>query len=209
MSTNRFDRAAADWDKKDQRRELAAAIASGIAALPLPDRAQALEYGCGTGLVGLALAPRLESLTAADSSPGMLATLSDKIAEAGLTNVYPLLFDLHQDTCSQQFDLIFSAMTLHHLADVGLIIEKLVAGLKTGGYIALADLDSEDGSFHGDNSESVMHHGFDRDELGKTLRRLGCSIIQAQTVHTVVKPNAAGVEQPYPVFLLTAKKELL
>ncbi len=99
MSTDRFDRAAADWDKKDQRRELAAAIASGIAALPLPDRAQALEYGCGTGLVGLALAPCLESLTAADSSPGMLATLSDKIAAAGLTNVYPLLLDLHREIC--------------------------------------------------------------------------------------------------------------
>lgn len=208
MNTNRFDSAAADWDKKDQRVQLAAAIAAGIAELPLHPAMEALEYGCGTGLVGLALAPRLKSLTAADSSPGMLATLSDKIAAAGLTNVYPLLLDLHQDTCSQQFDLIFSAMTLHHLADVGPIIEKLVAGLKTGGHIALADLDSEDGSFHGDNTEGVMHHGFDRDELGRTLRRLGCGTIQARTVHTVVKPDAAGALQSYPVFLVTAKKEL-
>lgn len=208
MSANRFDRAAADWDKKDQRVLLAAAIAGGIATLPLHPAMEALEYGCGTGLVGLALAPQLKSLTAADSSPGMLATLSDKIAAAGLTNVYPLHLDLHNEICPRQFDLIFLAMTLHHLADVGSIIEKLVIGLKTGGYIALADLESEDGSFHGDNTESVMHHGFDRDELGGTLRRLGCSIIRTQTVHTVVKPNAAGVEQPYPVFLLTAKKEL-
>lgn len=208
MSTNRFDRAAADWDKKDQRVQLAAAIAAGIAALPLHPAMEALEYGCGTGLVGLALAPRLKSLTAADSSPGMLATLTDKIAATGLINVHPLHLDLHHENCPQQFDLIFSAMTLHHLAGVGSIIEKLVAGLKKGGYIALADLDSEDGSFHGDNTEGVMHHGFDRNELGDTLRRLGCRIIQAQTVHTVVKPNAAGVEQPYPVFLVTAEKEL-
>jgi 2-polyprenyl-3-methyl-5-hydroxy-6-metoxy-1,4-benzoquinol methylase len=207
MDTNRFDRAAADWDKKDQRRALAAAIAAGIARLPLHPAMEALEYGCGTGLVGLALAPQLKSLTAADSSPGMLATLSDKIAAAGLTNVYPLRLDLHDENCPRQFDLIFSAMTLHHLADVGSIIEKLVAGLKPGGYIALADLDSEDGSFHGDNTESVMHHGFDRDGLADTLRRLGCGVIQARTVHIVVKPNAAGVEQPYPVFLLTATKE--
>lgn len=208
MSTNRFDSAAADWDKKDQRVQLAAAIAAGIATLPLHPAMEALEYGCGTGLVGLTLAPQLKSLTAADSSPGMLATLTDKIAAAGYANVYPLLLDLHGENCPRQFDLIFSAMTLHHLAEVGPIIEKLVTGIKTGGYIALADLDSEDGSFHGDNTEGVMHHGFDRDELGDILRRLGCRIIQAQTVHTVVKPNAAGVEQSYPVFLLTAKKEL-
>jgi len=31
-----------------------------------------MEYGCGTGLVGLGLANRLASLVAADSSTGML-----------------------------------------------------------------------------------------------------------------------------------------
>ena len=204
MSSNRFDTAAAEWDQKQRRVDLAAAIAAGIAALPLHQEMEALEYGCGTGLVGLALAPRLGSLIAADSSPGMLATLSDKIAAQGITNVRPLLLDLHSQDCPQQFDLIFSAMTLHHIDDVELILDKIVHGLKPGGIVALADLDTEDGSFHRDNPTGVMHHGFDRVHLAGVLRRLGLGTIESSTVHTIMKENAAGAKQPFPVFLLTA-----
>jgi 2-polyprenyl-3-methyl-5-hydroxy-6-metoxy-1,4-benzoquinol methylase len=207
MSTHRFDSAAADWDKKDQRRELAAAIAAGIGELPLHPEMEALEYGCGTGLVGLALAPRLKSLTAADSSPGMLRALADKIAQAGITNVSPLLLDLHHETCPRQFDLVFSAMTLHHLADVETVLHRLVPALKPGGLLALADLDREDGSFHGSASEGVVHHGFDRIWLTDLLFRQGCGTVEIRTVHTVVKPDAEGNSRPYPVFLLTAARK--
>ncbi len=72
MTENRFDTAATDWDKENMRIELARAISSQIALLSLHDDMRAMEYGCGTGLVGLALANRLASLVAADSSPGML-----------------------------------------------------------------------------------------------------------------------------------------
>jgi len=207
MSSNRFDTAAAEWDQKQRRVDLAAAIAAGIAALPLHQEMEALEYGCGTGLVGLALAPRLGSLIAADSSPGMLATLSDKIAAQGITNVRPLLLDLYSEDCPQQFDLIFSAMTLHHIDDVELILGKIVDGLKPGGILALADLDSEDGSFHRDNPTGVMHHGFDRAQLTAALRRLGLKAITVDTVHTIMKTDGQGEKQPYPVFLLTAVKD--
>ncbi|KGO34794.1 MAG: class I SAM-dependent methyltransferase [Desulfoprunum sp.] len=207
MHVNRFDTAAAEWDQKQRRVDLAAAIAAGIAALPLHQEMEALEYGCGTGLVGLALAPRLGSLIAADSSPGMLATLSDKIAAQGITNVRPLLLDLHSKDCPQQFDLIFSAMTLHHIDEVELILGKIVEGLKPGGILALADLDSEDGSFHRDNPTGVMHHGFDRAQLTAALRRLGLKSITVDTVHTIMKTDGQGEKQPYPVFLLTAVKD--
>ncbi len=204
MHTNRFDSAAAGWDTKDQRRELAAAIAAGIAGLPLRPEMEALEYGCGTGLVGLALAPRLLSLTACDSSPGMLQALADKITTSGITNVSPLLLDLHHESCPGQFDLVFSAMTLHHLTEVETVLGRLVSAAKPGGLLALADLDREDGSFHGDNSEGVVHHGFDREWLADLLTRKGCGSIAVRTVHTVVKPDTSGTPRAYPVFLLTA-----
>jgi len=207
MSTNRFDTAAADWDKEQRRVDLAAAIAAGIAALPLHRQMEAMEYGCGTGLVGLALAPRLGSLVAADSSPGMIAALSDKIAAQGITNVRPLLLDLLSGECPQRFDLIFSAMTLHHLADVDTILGKLVHCLKPGGILALADLDSEDGSFHRDNPEGVMHHGFDRAQLAAALRGLGLGAVEAATVHTMMKTVGPGEQRPFTVFLLTAHKD--
>jgi len=122
----------------------------------------------------------------------MLATLSDKIAAQGITNVRPLLLDLHSKDCPQQFDLIFSAMTLHHIDEVELILGKIVEGLKPGGILALADLDSEDGSFHRDNPTGVMHHGFDRAQLTAALRRLGLKSITVDTVHTIMKTDGQG-----------------
>jgi len=67
--------------------------------------------------------------------------------------------------------------------------------------VALADLDSEDGSFHPPETQGVFHAGFDRDELGATLARHGFGDIRFVTAHTVVKEQGS-----YPVFLVTASK---
>ncbi|MCX5884148.1 MAG: class I SAM-dependent methyltransferase, partial [Deltaproteobacteria bacterium] len=112
MTENRFDNAATDWDKESRRIELSNAISSRIALLPLNDSMRAMEYGCGTGLVGLNLAQHLASLVAADSSSGMLEIIKTKIVEQGIKNVFPRHLDLHHDDCEQDFNLIFSAMTL-------------------------------------------------------------------------------------------------
>ncbi len=202
MTENRFDVAATEWDKENRRLELAKAISSRIALLPLHEGMQAMEYGCGTGLVGLGLAPYLASLVAADSSPGMLESLKAKIIEQGIRNVFPRHLDLLHDECGQDFDLIFSAMTLHHLADVGGVLAKFFNCLKPGGILALADLDEEDGSFHQDNPEGVIHHGFNRQKLAGNLEKLGFSSVQVSTVHTILKK-----ERPFPVFFMTALKE--
>jgi tRNA (cmo5U34)-methyltransferase len=208
MTENRFDTAAINWDNEKRRIELAKAISSRIALLPLHAGMRAMEYGCGTGLVGLDLAGRLASLVAADSSPGMLESIKAKINDMGIRNVFPRLLDLHRDDCEQEvFDLIFSAMTLHHLTDVGSILGKIYHCLKPGGIIALADLDEEDGSFHQDNPEGVMHHGFNRKKLAGDLERLGFTAVQASTVHTIRKKNSQGDERSFPVFLMAAKKE--
>lgn len=207
MTSNRFDTAAADWDKESRRIELAKAISNEIALLPLRKDMTALEYGCGTGLVGLELAPRLATLVAADSSSGMLEILTAKIGERSIHNVFPRHLDLLGEDCGQEFDLIFSAMTLHHLSDVDTILKKFTDCLRPGGFIALADLDEEDGSFHQDNPDGVMHHGFNREKLAEDLEKLGFSTIQAATVHTIHRKDSQGKEKPFPVFLITAVKE--
>jgi hypothetical protein len=46
VTENRFDTAATDWDKENRRIELAKAISSQIALLPLHDDMRAMEYGC-------------------------------------------------------------------------------------------------------------------------------------------------------------------
>ena len=205
MTQTHFDKAANEWDQKKRRVELARAIAENIALLPLHTKMTAMEYGCGTGLVGLALAPRLGFLTAMDTSKGMLDVLAGKIHEQGLTNVTPLCLDLTVETCTQRFDLIFSAMTLHHIDNTGLILEKFHHLLKDGGTLAIADLDSEDGSFHSAGS-GEKHYGFNREVLSVILGGLGFSSVNFKTVHTIQKVDEDGSNRDYPVFLLTAQK---
>ncbi len=205
MTQEHFDKAAGEWDQKKRRQELAKAIAKAIGLLPLNKNMKAMEYGCGTGLVGLSLAPRLGSLTMVDTSTGMLEVLQDKINELGFENVSSRHLDLTVDSFDEHFDLIFSAMTLHHIEDTEQILRNLGELLNDNGYLVIADLDSEDGSFHSAGA-GEKHHGFGRKALAATLTNLGFSSIQFETVHTISKTGDDHELQTYPVFLLTAQK---
>jgi SAM-dependent methyltransferase len=208
MGEKHFDRAAAGWDQKQRRIEMAARIAGAISsALPLAPTMKAMEYGCGTGLVGLALAPQLASLIAVDTSSGMLEILARKIADEKIPNVTPFRLDLPAEPYTDRFDLIFSAMVLHHVRETDKILARLVDLLVVGGYLALADLWEEDGSFHDPGMEGVMHHGFNPADLAARLGGLGMGEVTWTEVHSIIKSDGAGTERAYPVFLLTGRKE--
>lgn len=207
MSGNHFDQAAAAWDQKQRRIELAARIAAAISStLPLSRTMRAMEYGCGTGLVGLALAPKLGSLTAVDTSSGMLEVLTKKIEDEKIANVTPLRLDLLRERLPMSFDLIFCAMVLHHIRETDAILARFSDLLRDGGYLAVADLWEEDGTFHDPGADGVMHHGFDPADLAARLGGLGMREVRFGEVHSIVKPQETGETRSYPVFLLTGRK---
>ena len=72
--------------------------------------------------------------------------------------------------------------------------------LHNNGTIALADLDSEDGSFHSENT-GVHHFGFDREEIVSWAKSAGFKNICIDEVSIAQKPYG-----DYPIFLLTAQK---
>jgi SAM-dependent methyltransferase len=207
QNRQRFDAIAAGWDDSPTRRALAADVAAAITAtVPLQAHWHALEYGCGTGLVGAALAPRVARLLACDVSPGMLAVLAEKARAAGLEHLQTRVLDLTREPPpAERFDLVFSSMTLHHIPDVAALLRVLHGMLKPDGWLALADLDAEDGSFHRPDVPGVMHHGFERAALQAELRGAGYRAVQVRTAHTVSKTAADGREHRYPVFLVTAR----
>ncbi|EQD35001.1 Methyltransferase type 11 [mine drainage metagenome] len=203
----RFDSIAADWDDSPMRRAMAGGVAAAIAAaVPLQAQWQALEYGCGTGLVGAQLAPRLRHLLACDLSPGMLAVLDEKARAAGLDNLHTRVLDLTREAPpAQRFDLIFSSMTLHHIPDVPALLRVFHGMLQPGGWAALADLDAEDGSFHNPDVPGVAHHGFARAELTRWLRASGVS--RHQRAHRAYGgENPRGQDRALPIFLITARR---
>ncbi len=207
-NTDRFNALAAAWDDSPLRAGIARAAAAAIAAtLPLRADMQALEYGCGTGLVSVLLADRLGRIVAADVAQQMLAVLEQKRLAAGLDHIQTRRLDLTVDPPpAERFDLIFSSMTLHHIDDVPRLLGRLRDLLAPGGWLALIDLDSEDGSFHGPDVPGVFHTGFERVQLMDTLTALGLTAVSARTAHTVEKPGPGGERRQFPIFLICAQR---
>ena len=164
MSTEKFDKAAKNWDGKSSRVLLAEKISSAILKLPLTKEMDGMEYGCGTGLVGLAVAPSLLQLTTIDTSQGMLDVLQEKADNQDKCTIQTLCTDLLRNNYNTKHDIIFCAMTLHHIQDAEGLLKRFAGLLNPGGYIAIADLTIEDGSFHGLEEEGIWHKGFDTEK---------------------------------------------
>ena len=201
-----FDDKAKTWDTDPIKRERAFAVAAAIRQrVPLSRGWHALEYGCGTGLLSFDLHAELGQIALADSSPGMLAVLEEKIAAAGLSShLHPLALDLVTDSPPVgRYDLIYTLMTLHHVADVDRLLRAFRDLLRPGGWLCIADLDREDGSFHGPGFTG--HNGFHRAALRVQLLRAGFGEVDFSTCYVMKKATAQGVRE-YPLFLAVAAR---
>jgi len=202
-----FDAAAATWDENPARVRMARDVAGTILGMvkPGPD-ADVLDFGCGTGLVTLVLQPHVRSVTAADSSTGMLAVLDAKIKAGSLANIRTLHIDLERgDMIGGQYDLVVSSMTFHHIPEVKPVIGLLAGILKPGGSLAIADLDSDEGQFH-ESGEGVFHPGFDRCLMRRNFEDAGLAGVRSRTAAIVRKPGASGELRSFTVFLMTGRK---
>jgi predicted TPR repeat methyltransferase len=205
---SRFDLAAATWDEHPVRVALSRGIVAAMQAqVPVEASMTAIDFGCGTGLVSLALSPVVARMIGIDNSPGMVAKLQEKIQGLGVDNVEARLLDLATESLpiGLQADLLVSAMALHHVQALPPLLRTFQALVVPGGYVALADLDVEDGSFHQDPT-GVYHSGIDRDWLLGQLTALGFEEVRATTAHVVERPDAAGTLRRYPIFLVSGRR---
>jgi ubiquinone/menaquinone biosynthesis C-methylase UbiE len=205
MTTNDFDARAATWDDDPLKVERAQAVADAIVRhVALTPSMRAMEYGCGTGLLSFMLRPRLGSITLADVSDGMLAVAAGKIAAANDAAMRAVKLDLIADPLPpDRFDLVYSLMTLHHIPDTDAILRRFHAVLARSGCLCIADLDTEDGSFHGAGFDG--HQGFDRVALAAKARQAGFATVDFSTAHEIDK-TVDGAPRRYPVFLMVARK---
>lgn len=204
-ASSSFDERAATWDLDPAKVERANRFAALIdQTIDVPSGAALLEVGAGTGLVATALAHRVTTITLTDPSAGMRQVLECKATTPGhpLRGATVEELDLAAPSshdADRRFDLIVAALVLHHVLDLGTALEVLSAVAAPGGHIAIADLDTEDGSFHGDDFEG--HHGLDRDELIRQLGERGWIEATAHDAGTLVKND-----RDYRVFLVTARR---
>jgi ubiquinone/menaquinone biosynthesis C-methylase UbiE len=206
LDAGHFDSKARQWDENPVFRERAEKIAAGIcAAVPLSKSMSALDYGSGSGQLSFPLKDELGTITLKDTSAGMLAVAEEKIAAQGVANMRTRLADLTAESLpDERYDLIYSSMTLHHIPDTDTILKTFHDLLNPGGWLCIADLDREDGSFHG--IEVDVHHGFDREGLAAKARRAGFAEVAFQTVFEIEKEQQPEGKRTYPVFLMVARR---
>ncbi|MDI3329792.1 MAG: class I SAM-dependent methyltransferase [Micrococcus sp.] len=204
MADDHFDAAATTWDqepgKAAQARHLAEAITTG---LTLTGHERLLEYGAGTGLVSQALAPHVGPVTLADTSEGMRRVAGEKVA-SGLLPAGTRVWDLDLESSSapdERFDLVVASLVLHHVHDVPAVLSGFRSLVEPGGHVAIADLDTEDGSFHAHLHDFDGHPGFDRRQLARWLEEAGFDDVSVADFTTIEKDRT-----PFPVFLATARR---
>jgi ubiquinone/menaquinone biosynthesis C-methylase UbiE len=203
-----FNKDAAQWDADPGRVKLAHEVADAIIREAKPSRnMDALDFGCGTGLVTLKLQPLVRTILGADSSQGMLDILEEKIRTRGIANARTCLVDYENRDCieGRGFHLLVSSMTLHHVPDTAGLFKQWHELLLPGGLLCFADLDAEDGSFHRDNT-GVFHKGFDRKHLKELLLSAGFHDVHAATATTMTMDAEKNGKKEFPVFLISAKK---
>lgn len=208
MNTIRdFNKDAATWDENPGRVKVAQNIAAAIVSTGMLDKNDVLmDFGCGTGLVSLALEPHVAAITGVDSSAGMLDMFNKKIMHYAINNISTALVDIDTtELPAGPFNCVVSSMTMHHIAVIPLLLKKLCTVLDKNGKIFIADLDSENGSFH-DNNDGVFHFGFDRNEFASLVANAGFNTIATQTAAEIHRPDSQGRTTTFNVFLLTAIK---
>ncbi len=202
-----FDAAAANWDEKPARVQLAGEVAEAIIGqLVLSPAMRVMDFGCGTGLLSQRLHPLVGSITGVDSSAGMLEVFKAKIAKDGQTNIETLLIDPDKDEAlTGSYDLIVSSMTLHHIHQPKALLRQLYGVLAPGGVLAIADLDPDGGRFHEDNT-GVYHVGFERAALLALFAETGFIDVRASTAAEMVRTAPDGSTRAFSVFLITGRK---
>ncbi len=159
----------------------------------------AIDFGCGTGLVGMNLLDAFGSVLFLDTSPNMIHQVRAKIAELGIRNADTLCFDFEQESPADlRADHIFMAQVLLHIPDVEPVLSRLYDVLNEGGHLLIVDFDKNEQVV-----SDLVHNGFDQGELADMMGRIGYRDIRSKTFY---KGSKIFMGQDASMFILDARK---
>ncbi|WP_088225409.1 class I SAM-dependent methyltransferase [Desulfosporosinus sp. FKB] len=160
---------------------------------------KAIDFGCGTGLVGINLLNDFSSMLFVDPSPNMINQIKQKIADLNIQNADTLCFDFEkEDRKDIQADYIFMAQVLLHINDIELVLARLYDILNPGGHLLIVDFNKNE-----EVSSDLVHNGFDQEKLIDLMTKLGYRAFQSKTFYTGSK---LFMNQDASLFILDSQK---
>ena len=195
-----FSTKAKNWDRPDKINMTNKFVAELLRQITPLSTWRALELGAGTGLVGLQIEPLVASLVLEDTSESMLKILKQKLnTNSKVELLHGEVFEYKQ----QDIDLIFSSMAFHHIPDIENTLRHLATITKSGAWVAIGDLVTEDGSFH--QFEPIPHRGFDTSFLSAQFVQAGFKVKSVKVYNTLSRA-IDSMTIHYDQFMLIAQR---
>lgn len=203
--TDYFDTLASTWDNNPDKVIRAETTANKIKEIAFPSTRSIVDYGSGTGLLGIQLRDLFSQVILADSSQQMLEVASNKIASENINNIETQQVNSLSEVTATH-SAIATLMTLHHIDNINQFLSEAFDKLDRDGILIVADLYQEDGSFHKHNPKYNGHNGFDIDELSTMVNNAGFEVLSIEQYFEIWQENYDGIKVPFPLFLFVAKK---
>ncbi len=200
-----FDLEAKSWD--DDKRVTRAKLISEEIDRWLGEKINnnAMEFGCGTGLITFNLKNKFKDIMMVDNSAGMIEEVNKKIKNQNVNNIRTWCGDIDEIDDKNKYDAIYTSMTLHHIVNISKVLEKLHSLLSLEGELYIVDLVEEDGTFHSSEKGFEGHNGFNQNNLIETLKNIGFKDIR----NKVFYKGSKSIEErnvDYELFIMVARK---
>jgi ubiquinone/menaquinone biosynthesis C-methylase UbiE len=198
-NTDKFEMIANRYDTSE-RVQIAKVSSDAIREYLVEAKSKhAIDFGCGTGLVGMNLLNDFDSMLFLDTSQNMINQIKQKISDCHFQNVDTLCFDFEQEGRSDlHADYIFMTQVLLHIHDVELVLSRLYDVLNEGGHLLIVDFDENE-----EIVSDMVHNGFDQERLADIMFKIGYRDIQSKTFYTGSK---IFMGQDASLFILDSQK---
>ncbi|EOQ89837.1 methyltransferase, UbiE/COQ5 family [Leptospira yanagawae serovar Saopaulo str. Sao Paulo = ATCC 700523] len=198
MEPNVFNQIANQYDTED-RIQLARRILETLyPTLSLGQKKTLLDFGCGTGLLGIPLTAHYNEVIFVDDSSVMLEVLQSKIKTNGILNAKTMAVSDLSGSKVLPVDEILLSLVLLHIPDTEKILRFLYGLLKPGGKLFLVDFDKNERVSH-----PKVHNGFNQKNLQELMIKIGFRNVSSSTV---LEEKKVFMNEDASFFLLVAEK---
>lgn len=201
---DKFDIASKTWDQNERRNKMNEFIVKYLKEKVNLENKIILDYGCGTGNLGINLIEKSDKVIFVDKSQGMLDVLSEKLINID-KNRYELIKinEISEFESIENFDILVSSLVFHHIKNINLAVENIYKRLNNSGKIIIIDLITEDGTFHKENFDG--HKGFSKDYMKNILVKFGFINVKVDDIY-IMEKSIGNLIKKFPIFIAIGEK---